>query len=222
MKLSVIVPYYRDVASLGKFLPQNRERLPEAEFTVVGAEADAPAEDISRMAGARWVQAAGAGRGRQMNEGAALANGEVYLFLHADTLLPKEAATAIERSLDQGYAGGAFSRRFDSPSLVLRGTCWLADQRGRLSGWFLGDQAIFCARSLFEEVGGYADWVAFEDLDLVRRMRRRAKTTLLRARVLSSARRFARRGALRQTLRDFFLTLQWLGGRSFARKGDHE
>ena len=222
MKLSVIVPYYRDVVSLGEFLPQNRERLPDAEFLVVGAEADVSAEDISRKAGARWVQAEGPGRGRQMNEGAALASGEVYLFLHADTLLPKEAVAAIERSLDQGYAGGAFSRRFDSTSLVLRGTCWLADQRGRLSGWFLGDQAIFCTRALFEEVGGYADWVAFEDLDLARRMRRRAKTTLLGARVLSSARRFDRRGAWRQTLKDFFLTLQWLGGRSFARKGDHE
>jgi GT2 family glycosyltransferase len=146
-----------------------------------------------------------------MNLGAQRATGGALLFLHADTLLPRSALEQITTTLtQQEVVGGAFSRRYDSPSVVLQLTCLLADWRCRWFGWFLGDQAIFVRRSTFEALGGYREWPQFEDLDFSRRLARAGRVVTLTPPLASSARRFARRGALRQTALDLLLTFRYL------------
>jgi hypothetical protein len=55
---------------------------------------------------------------------------------------------------ERDAVGGAFSRRYASPSLILRLTCFLAHQRNRLIGWHLGDQAMsFGATRSFDLAG---------------------------------------------------------------------
>ncbi|MCC5790760.1 MAG: glycosyltransferase [Opitutales bacterium] len=222
MSISVIIPYFRDLPALENYLESNRKRVPTADFWVVGGEEDSSAQSLVEGLGGNWLQAERPGRGPQMNGGAEKAQGEVLLFLHADTLLPEGVEERVEEAIAKGFVGGAFARRFDSPSRFLRLTCRWADWLGRRSGWFLGDQAIFCSREVFVNLGGFADWVAFEDLDFSRRMAKRGKTTLLWPSVLSSARRFAQKGPVGQTLADFWLTLQWFGGRSFVRRKSHD
>ena len=89
-------------------------------------------------------------RAHQLNLGAQQARGPILLFVHADTLLPEGALDHIAASLqNRSVAGGAFARRYASPSCLLRVTCALAAVRNRLVGWHLGDQAIFTRRSAF-------------------------------------------------------------------------
>ncbi|MCH8474971.1 MAG: glycosyltransferase [Opitutales bacterium] len=222
MSISVIIPYFRDLSALENYLESNRKRVPTADFWVVGGEEDSSAQSLVEGLGGNWWQTEQPGRGRQMNVGAEKAQGDVLLFLHADTLLPERADRVLEEAFAKGFVGGGFARRFDSSSRFLRLTCRWADWRGRRSGWFLGDQAIFCSREVFTSLGGFADWVAFEDLDFSRRMAKRGQTTLLWPPVLSSARRFVQKGPVRQTLADCWLTLQWLGGRSFVRRNSDD
>jgi hypothetical protein len=73
----------------------------------------------------------------------------------------------------------------------------------------LGDQGIFCRTEIFRELGGFANFRAFEDVDFSRRLSREGKVVTLRPPVLSSARRFAG-GAVKRTLRDLFLTARYL------------
>lgn len=222
LSISVIIPYYRDFPALQEHWDINRQRLPGAEFCVVGGEEDPAAEELVRQAGGVWLVAEQPGRGGQMNAGAGATRGEVLLFLHADTRVPEGAGRLIGQALAKGCGGGAFARRFDSAARFLRLTCWLADWRGRWWGWFLGDQAIFCSREVFHRLGGYRDWRTFEDLDLARRMRREVRTTLLFPPVISSARRFAARGPVRQTWQDFRLTWNWLKDKSRNDQHRHE
>ena len=85
------------------------------------------------------------------------ARGDVLLFLHGDTLLPAQALEKIERVMqDRRVVGGAFARRYDSHSPLLRVTCAVAGVRARICGWFLGDQAIFVRAELFR------NWAVFE------------------------------------------------------------
>lgn len=65
------------------------------------------------------------------------------------------------------------------------------------------------ARLVFEALRGFREWEAFEDLDFARRMRSLGKTRLLSPGVVSSARRFERRGPWRQTLSDSWQTLRY-------------
>ena len=61
------------------------------------------------------------GRALQMNAGAAVAEGRILLFLHADTALPQGALEKISHIMTaREYVGGAFDLAIDSDSLFLR------------------------------------------------------------------------------------------------------
>ena len=75
-----------------------------------------------------------------------------------------------------------------------------------------GDQGIFVDRRLYEEVGGFADQPLMEDLDLMWRLRRRARPILLPGPLRVSARRWQRHGVVWQTLRNWSLVAAWRCG----------
>lgn len=208
--VSIIIPVWRDAPALSKTLENLKARGLTGNTMVVLGEDDPASIAEAETARARWIRGPKRGRGAQMNAGADASSGDILLFLHADTILPNGACAAIRRAIREGVVGGAFSRRFTPDHAFLRLTCRLADLRGGLYGWFLGDQAIFIRRDTFERLGGYRDWESFEDLDLSRRMKRLGPTRLLHPPVLSSARRFKLRGAVRQTFHDLRLTLAYL------------
>lgn len=155
---------------------------------------------IARDEGAHTIPSA-PGRARQMNAGAARATGDILLFLHADTHLPANWTEPVLKAMAQKrVAAGAF--RFQ-----IRG-----DFRGKLvtevttnwrSHWLkspYGDQALFLRRSLFEELGGYADMPIMEDFELVRRLRRHGRIVTLHEATTTSGRRWEKRGFLKTTL----------------------
>jgi len=155
--------------------------------------------------------ASGKGRARQMNAGAALAQGDMLLFLHADTRLPVEAFQLIHSALvGQTVCGGAFSLSIQpeagQPSRGLRFIAWAANLRSRVTRAPYGDQAIFIRRDCFVPLGGFSDIPLMEDLEFMTRLRRRGlPIAILRARVATSARRWEKEGLLRCTARNLLL-----------------
>jgi rSAM/selenodomain-associated transferase 2 len=180
----------------------------------------------AESSGAKVVISPRRGRAFQMNAGAAAGGGDVLVFLHADVILRQGAFESMLEALnDPALAGGAFRRRFDSPSPLLRLGCRLADLRGRWIRIFLGDQAIFVRRSAFQSVGGYPEILLFEDLEFSRRLSRVGRTVLLREKVVASSRRFRREGVPWQILKNLYLTALYLAGADpsrLARRYDPE
>lgn len=148
-----------------------------------------------------------------MNAGAAAAQGDVLIFLHADTRLPQDARAHIERALaDPGVVGGAFRLRFDTMTLPYRLVAASVNLRGRLRQSFTGDQAYVIRRSAFEQVGGFPKQPLMEDLEIVRRLRRIGRMVLLPAAVTTSARRHHQAGLWRTIALMWLLrTLYWAG-----------
>ncbi len=153
------------------------------------------------------------GRARQMNQGAAASQGDILLFLHADTHLPSNARAAIEQALaDQTCVGGRFNLRFERDA----GWGWLIGRmislRSRWSGMATGDQAIFVRRSAFDTLGGFADIPIMEDIDFVQRLKRLGRVAPLRSSAITSFRRWERRGPIRTILLMWTLRfLYWVG-----------
>jgi len=151
-----------------------------------------------------------------MNDGAKASRGEILLFLHADTQLPADAQTVISTALaDRRMVGGRFNVRFDRPSMwgtvISRTMNW----RSRLSGIATGDQALFVRRSIFEQMGGFADMPLMEDIEFSRRLKRKGSTAALAATVTTSFRRWEQQGPLRTILLMWTLRfLYWIGIRS--------
>ena len=140
----------------------------------------------------------------------------MLLFLHADTRLPPGALADVRAALaDPAVAAGCFRLRFDGGGPVLR--LWEARLWMRWRRLAFGDRALFVRRAAFDAAGGFPDQPAFEDLDLVQRLRPAGRFAFLDAAVVTSARRFARNGALGQQARNLALWLGWLAGADPAR-----
>ena len=154
------------------------------------------------------------GRARQMNAGAAKAQGSVLLFLHADTLLPEGADALVLAAMQSGAKWGRFDVHIDGRSSVLALVATLMNLRSRISGIATGDQAIFVQRATFEALGGFPDQPLMEDIELSKRLRRIAPPANLRARVRTSARRWEARGIWRTIGLMWFLRWRYWRGDS--------
>lgn len=207
MTVSVVVPALDEADLLPGTLRAARAAFgASAELVVVdgGSEDGTPAaaEGLARV-----VRSA-PGRGRQLNAGARVARGEVLVFVHADTMVEERAGADLERALrDPGTAGGCL--RFALPPRPAGGRLRRAADalleagvraRTRLFRTATGDQVIFARRSAFEAVGGYPEVPLFEDVELVRKLRRQGRFRVLAARATTSRRRWEERGWLRTVL----------------------
>jgi glycosyltransferase involved in cell wall biosynthesis len=136
------------------------------------------------------------------------------LFLHADCVISQPAIDALHRALaDPQLAGGAFYIRFaESRPRSLRLVAWGINVRARFRNSATGDQGIFVRKSVFDSIGGAPEWPLFEDVELVRRIRRAGKFTVLKTPVTVSGRRYIEHGVFRTALLIYFLRFAyWLG-----------
>jgi rSAM/selenodomain-associated transferase 2 len=158
-------------------------------------------------------------RARQMNCGAALASGEILLFLHADTLLPRDGLARTKAAMADGrYAAGAFDLGIRTERRIFRITEKYVALRTRLTRVPFGDQAIFVRKNYFDSIGGYKDIPLMEDVELMRRIRKRGdKIFIIPEQVMTSARRWEKEGVLYCTLRNWALQLSYALGVSPER-----
>ena len=202
--LSVIIPTLNEAENIATTLECFRRAGVNEVLVVDGGSTDETVKAVS-SGGYRVLTSPDPGRARQMNLGAREASGDVLLFTHGDTLIPAATLKRLEAAIKDNpdLLGGGFARRFASPSQLLRFTAWCSDFRGRWWGLFLGDQGIFVRRSVFQDLGGFDESIhPGEDLDFSYRLARKGKTMLIGPPVLSSARRFEKRGVFGQTRRD--------------------
>ncbi len=225
MTVTVVVPPLDEAATVGAALKSVAHQTPPWRVVVVDGGSTDGTPELVRAA---WpdvrVVTSEAGRGRQLAAGASHADGEVLLFLHADTRLPAGALDAVRYALArEGVAGGCFETTFDTvahgfgPLGRAAMRLWQARMWMRWHRLAFGDRAIFCLRDAFDAAGGVPDQPLFEDLELVRRLRRVGRFVFLPIAVVTSARRFRRHGAIRQQARNLALWLAWNAGASPTR-----
>jgi rSAM/selenodomain-associated transferase 2 len=215
VKLSIVMPVLDEAAEIEAVLDALAPfRARGTEVIVVdGGSRDDTAERARALAD-RVISSA-RGRALQMNAGAAVASGDVLLFLHADTRLPENADRLILDGLTRsGRAWGRFDVRFDSGLGLIALTM---NVRSRLTGIATGDQALFVTRSAFERVGGFPDIALMEDVVLSAKLKRIRKPLALHARVTTSARRWRKHGTLRTVLLMWRLRLAFFLGADPAK-----
>ena len=226
MRISIIVPALNEAQGITTVLAglaPLRNRGHEV-IVVDGGSSDTTAA-LSRGAADRVV-AAPRGRSSQMNAGAALARGEVLLFLHADTRLPQDAdARILEGLVASGRAWGRFDVRIEGASVCLPVIAFFMNLRSRATGIATGDQAIFIRREAFERSGGFPPLEMMEDIALSRSLKRVSRPLCLADKAVTSGRRWERRGVLRTVFLMWWLRLAFFLGAapsSLARFYDGE
>ena len=198
-RLSIVVPALDEAAVIRAALEALRP-LRERGHEVIVSDGGSTDGTRERAAGdADRVLAAPRGRARQMNAGAEVAIGDVFVFLHADTKLPPEADRAVFEALGDRPGWGSFPVRLSGVHPAFRVIERMISLRSRLTGIATGDQAIFVARDLFRAVGGFTDLPLLEDVELCRRLRRILPPVRPRAPVVTSSRRWEAGGIARTT-----------------------
>ena len=153
------------------------------------------------------------GRGIQLNSGAERASGDVLLFLHVDTELPKDTFKQLDEFFQNRDAQiGTFK-------IVYKPQHWLLD----LVSFFMrfdtiltkfGDQCIVVRCIFFDFIGGFPDWPLFEDVGIFQTARKRTRIHSLPCKVVTSSRRFIEKGVLLQLLKIAWYLVLYLTGTS--------
>lgn len=197
--ISVVIPTLNE----GRLLPVTLARLAEErQCQVIVSDGGSRDEtcDIAKNHSCQLV-CGPPGRGRQMNGGAALADGPILLFLHADSELPRDfAAMVTEAVLAKGVSGGAFSLKIAGDRPALKVIAAFANLRSRLLQLPYGDQALFTTTRAFYSIGGFPETPIMEDVVFIRRLRSLGRIRILPETVTTSSRRWDHLGVARTTL----------------------
>ncbi len=216
--VSVVVPVWNDSRLIGKLLevaPQSNNRL---EWIVAAVQPSPSLQQLARDHQCKLIDCPTPSRGNQMNRGAAVAEGEIICFHHADSDLLSEHCDALTTIADDTeIVGGAFEREFDSRHTFMRGFQNSINRINRHIGPFFGDQSIFVRRKTFQQLGGFADIPLMEDLEFSQRLRKSGRIALLAPPMATSKRRFKKLGSFRCTLFNAFLICSYYSGVSPAR-----
>jgi rSAM/selenodomain-associated transferase 2 len=205
---SVIIPVFNESAIINTTIEHVWQTSSGFDTELIIVDGDCHGNTVQTITNTRAIQMITAkGRGKQMNKGAALAKGEILLFLHADTELPANAFSAISSLLDsEEYVGGAFDLGIQSGKRIFRIIEKVVSLRTRLTGVPYGDQAIFVRRDYFRKVKGFQEIPLMEDVAFMKNLKRSGyKIGIIPQQVRTSSRRWEREGVFFCTLRNWLL-----------------
>ena len=196
--LSIIIPAVNEARNFERFLNALLSfRSRGVEVIVVDGGSEDGTPEIAIPLADRVVSAP-RGRAAQMNAGAALARAETFVFLHADTVLPKDADIHILRELARTKrVWGRFDIKIDSLHPIFLIVAMMINFRTRMTGIATGDQAIFVRRAAFQAAGGYKDIPLMEDIALSKTLRAKSWPISIADKVVTSARRWHKYGIFR-------------------------
>ena len=212
-RLSVVMPALNESAGILTALQALAPLLARGAQLLVadgGSQDDTVA--LARTGGAQVIDAP-RGRALQMNAGAQQASGDILLFLHADTRLPLDADRLMAQAIANGtQVWGRFDVRIEGQHRMLRVIAAFMNRRSRWTGIATGDQALFMTRAAFDAVGGFPAQPLMEDIEISKRLLKLSRPACLRARVVTSGRRWETRGVWRTVLLMWRLRLAYWRG----------
>jgi len=219
--ISIIIPTYNEEDTIQKTLDQFLcIEYPTEIIVADGGSTDDTKKIVRKIiaqktcsCSVQLVLAPPRGRGPTMQTGAEHAQGDYLLFLHADTIVPKNWCEELIKALaSPNIIGGAFKLSFDNKERFYSIASAYSNLRARLFHIYHGDQAIFIRKSVYRRIGGFPLVPLMEDVILSKRMKAFGKTTQLSCAVSTSPRRIAQYGKMKSIFRYFTIkTLFFFG-----------
>ncbi|MGF1675105.1 MAG: TIGR04283 family arsenosugar biosynthesis glycosyltransferase [Rivularia sp. (in: cyanobacteria)] len=198
-KISIIIPTLNESKNIKATLASTQMST-NIEIIVVDGGSEDNTVDIVQSLGIKVITGY-QNRACQMNAGAMNATGDILLFLHADTLLPANFDEMIRTTIQQSQVvAGAFTLRINAPQIGLRLVEWGVKWRSKWLQMPYGDQGIFITKKIFNDIGGFPELPIMEDFELIRNLKRLGGINLIPVPVITSPRRWLKKGVWQTTL----------------------
>ncbi len=209
--ISIIIPTFNEAANIENAIASTQPST-NVELIVVDGGSQDDTVNIAKSLGVKVISSP-PGRAVQMNAGAMAATGDILLFLHADTLLPAGFDNMVRSALQQPKTvAGAFTLQIDADYWALRWVEKGVNWRSHFYQMPYGDQAIFLTTEIFQKIGKFPDLPIMEDFELIRRLKRTGKIAIIPVPVITSARRWLKKGVFYTTLlNQIIITAYFLG-----------
>lgn len=218
--VSVIIPTLNEGEIIGDLLQALQPIRPQHQIILSdGGSTDTTCVQAKPLVD--QIVAGAAGRARQMNCAADCADGDWLWFLHADTCFQQNPLALIEVFAQQGNNWGRFNVRLDADKVIYRVIEKMINWRSCVSSVATGDQGIFVRRSLFQQLGGYAEIPLMEDIQLSKRLRQKHAMCCASQELIASARRWQQHGVIKTMLLMWRLRLAYFLGMPPERLARH-
>jgi len=196
--ISIIIPTYNEGDQIGETIREiqagNAKDI--IEIIIIDGGSTDQTLSIARNFGATALLSEKKGRAAQMNKGASIAKGNILYFLHADSIPPQNFTNFIMSALVKGYQSGCFRLRFDQSHWFLDANCWFT--RFDVNAVRFGDQSLFVTKTVFDKSGGFnEDLLMMEDQEIIYRIKKYGRFTVMNAAVTTSARKYRDNGIYR-------------------------
>ena len=215
--VSVIIPVLHDSDALRKVVSDLKEQTTRPKsIIIVSGSHDAEIAQFSKEEELVHLETIAA-RGLQLDSGARTADAHILWFVHADARLPTNACEAVVTAIRHGAVGGCLRFTFQgNRSLRKRIIEQLVRLRVFFGGMAYGDQALFMISSAYADCDGFPHLPLFEEVPVVRYLRRTGRFAALSVPVFVSPRRWERDGWLRRSLHNRWLALRHFCGANAA------
>ncbi|MBT8295059.1 MAG: TIGR04283 family arsenosugar biosynthesis glycosyltransferase [Gramella sp.] len=206
--ISIIIPVYNEEEQLPvllRHLEASSSGYISEIIIVDGGSTDETGRIVKNNAEVSFLKSE-KGRAVQMNTGAKQASAEIFYFLHADSLPPKNFDAQIVAEVSKGNKAGCFQMKFDKDHW------WL-----NLMGLFTrinhiscrgGDQSLFVERNLFNDLNGFDEsFIVYEDNEFIKRLYDKGHFTVIKNSIITSARLYDRLGVWKT--QRIFIEIYW-------------
>lgn len=195
---SIIIPTYNEADQIAETISRTHAAngKHEAEVIVVDGGSTDNTINTAQKCGATVIKSERKGRAAQMNKGAALAKFDLLYFLHADSIPPNDFTSRILAAYNKEAKSGCFRLAFDHNHWFLKANAWFT--RFNVNAVRFGDQSLFATKEVFEKAGGFReDLLMMEDQEIIYRLKKHGKFTVLNDYVITSARKYLDNGVYR-------------------------
>ncbi len=215
MYLSIIIPTYNEEKNISRLIAHLINSLKTKNFEILVVDAGSIDNTISlaKKSGVTTLVSPVKGRAGQMNYGVEHAKGDVFYFVHADSLPVTSFFTDIENAIAENYNCGSFRFQFDSSKILLKLNSFFT----RFNYLFCrgGDQTIFVTKDLWQKTGSFnASMLIMEDYDFLERIWNAGKFKLIPKATLVSSRKYDENSWLKVQLANLKMVKMYRKGAS--------
>ena len=194
--ISIIIPTFNEakkIKSTIESLLNEYDRKNVEEIIIADGGSTDNTIEISEKLRTKTIIIQNQNRATQLNSAALIAEGNILLFLHADSTAQTGYTQKIIEAVNNNYPSGCFRLRFDHEHWFLKANAWFT--KFNVNAIRFGDQGLFVTKDVFKKSGGYDEkLVIMEDQEIIHRLKKYASFKVLNAYMTTSSRKYLANG----------------------------